>query len=131
VDDVIGYLVGCLQNEETAGKTFDIGGPEVMTYYDLVEAFAAEMESQHISAPLPFFMPGVLAKWVGAMTPVSAGLAEALLKGIHHDVVCQENRIRELIPFELTPCRKAIRRALEEREQRLEEEQQASPHLQM
>lgn len=120
VDDVIRYLVGCLQNEKTAGEAFDIGGPEVMTYYDLIEAFAAEMKTQHLNAPVPFFMPGVLAKWVAAMTPVSAGLAEALLKGIHHDVVCQENRIRELIPLELTPCREAIRKALEERTQRLE-----------
>ncbi len=131
VDDVIRYLVGCLQNEETAGETFDIGGPEVMTYYDLIEAFAAEMNTHHINAPVPFFMPGILAKWVGAMTPVNAGLAIALLKGIHHDVVCQENRIRELVPFELTPCRKAIRRALDEREQRLEKERQTPRHFQV
>ncbi len=130
VDDVVRYLVGCLQNDKTAGETYDIGGPEIMTYYDLVEAFAAEMKTHHLNAPVPFFLPEVLARWVGAMTPVSAGLAEALLKGIHHDVVCQENHLRELIPFELTPCRKAIRRALEEREQRLEKEQQGSPHFQ-
>ncbi len=117
VDDVIRYLVGCLRDERTAGRSFDIGGPEVMTYADLAECFARVMKTEHLTAPVPIFLPRVLARWIGWMTPVSAGLAQALLEGIHHDVVCRDERIRELMPFALMPCAEAIRRALNERAQ--------------
>ena len=119
-DDVIRYLVGCLLDERTAGQTFDIGGPEVMTYADLAERFAKVMKTEHLTGPVPVFLPKVLARWIGWMTPVSAGLAQALLEGIHHDVVCRDERIRELLPFALTPCDEAIRKVLEERAQALQ-----------
>ena len=119
VDDAIHYLVGCLENEQTAGRTFDIGGPEIMTYYDLMETFADEMKIPHLNAPVPFFMPKVLAGWIAMMTPVNAGVARALLEGVHLDVLCRDDSIRELLPFELTPCREAIRKALAERAARL------------
>lgn len=115
VGDVIRYLVGCLQQERTAGETFDIGGPQVMTYYEMLERFAAVLGTAHLSAPVPPLLPRAFARWIGLMTPVKTGLAQALIAGVHHDVVCADERIRTLIPFALTPFEEAVRHALAQR----------------
>ena len=116
VADVVRYLVGSLEEERTAGETFDIGGPEVMTYHEMLERFAAVLGVTHLSAPVPPLFPRAVAGWIGLMTPVKSGLAQALIAGVHNDVVCEDERIRELIPFSLTPFKEAVRLALKERE---------------
>ncbi len=115
VDDVIRYLVGCLYEERTGGDTFDIGGPEVMTYYEMLERFAAVLGSTHLAAPVPPLLPRAIARWIGLVTPVKTGLAQALISGVQNDVVCNDTRIRELLPFELTGFEEAVCRALHER----------------
>jgi len=115
VDDVIRYLVGCLFEAGTTGGTFDIGGPEVVTYRELMSRLSRAAGRFNFFFPLPFF-PAKLAAWgAGLLTPVPATVAVPLVEGLRNEVICREQRIRELIRFRLTSLDRALRLALRER----------------
>lgn len=114
VADVIGYLAGCLAVPETAGETFDIGGPEIMTYREMMERFA-RIEGRWLKIfPVPVLTPKLSSYWVGLVTPTRPSIAIALIEGLKNEVICRDNRIRDLIPIPLTPYDDAIRSALAE-----------------
>ncbi len=114
VGDVIRYLVGCMNEERTRGDTFDIGGPEILTYREMMERFAAIEGRRLLIIPVPFLTPTLSSYWVGLITPVKPSISMPLIEGLANEVICRENRIRELIPFELTPYDEAVRIALGE-----------------
>jgi uncharacterized protein YbjT (DUF2867 family) len=114
VEDVIGYLVGCLRVEETAGLVLDIGGHDILSYREMMERLAA-MEGRSIFVlPVPFLTPKLSSYWVGLMTPVKPSISMPLIEGLANEVVCRDHRIRELIPLQLTSYDEAVRLALEE-----------------
>ncbi len=112
VDDVIRYLTGCLHDERTAGETFDIGGPEILTYREMMERFAAIENKRVLIIPVPVLTPKLSSYWVWLITPIKPSISMPLIEGLANEVVCRENRIRELIPFKLTPYDEAVRIAL-------------------
>lgn len=114
VDNVIGYLVGSLFEKGTAGKRFDIGGPEVFTYRELLNRFAAAAGEINLMLPTPLFPARLVAALVASASPVSYAVAKSLLEGIDNDVVCTEERIRELVPQDLIPLEEAVTIALRE-----------------
>jgi len=114
VSNVLTYLTGCLQVEATSGKTFEIGGPDVLSYKELFELYAQEAGlRKRIIIPIPLLTPRLSAAWIHLVTPVPAGIAKPLIDGLRNRVVCRENRIRDLIPQDLLTCRQAIREALQ------------------
>lgn len=117
VQDVIAYLVGCLEEPCTAGETFDIGGPDILTYKEMMERFAAVEGRRLWIIPVPVLTPKLSSYWVGLVTPVKAAIAIALIEGLKNEVICRDNRIRELIPLRLTSFDDAIRTALAEQRQ--------------
>jgi uncharacterized protein YbjT (DUF2867 family) len=112
VDDVICYLAGCLKDERTAGRTFDIGGPDVMTYKEMMERFGRIEGRTLFILPVPVLTPKLSSYWVGFVTPVSPSVSMPLIEGLKNEVVCRENSIREIIPIRLTPYDEAVRKAL-------------------
>ena len=114
VDDVINYLVGCLTEERTAGETFDIGGPDILTYREMMLRFAALQGRKLLIIPVPVLTPRLSSYWVALITPVKPAISMPLIEGLANEVVCRENRIRELIPFRLTPFDEAVTKALAE-----------------
>lgn len=117
VNDVIAYLAGCLEESRTEGQTFDIGGPDIMTYKDMLERFA-RLEGRRLSIiPVPVLTPRLSSYWVGLVTPVKPAVAIALIEGLKNEVICRDNRIRELLPIPLTTFDDAIRTALAEQQQ--------------
>lgn len=117
VNDVIGYLAGCLEEPRTSGQTFDIGGPEVLTYREMMERFA-RVEGRWLKIiPVPVLTPKLSSYWVGLVTPVKAAIAIALIEGLKNEVICRDNRIRELVPIPLTSFDDALRTALAEQRQ--------------
>jgi len=114
VDDVIAYLAGCLVDERTFGRTFDIGGPEVMHYKEMMERFGRIEGRDLLILPVPVLTPRLSSYWVGLITPVPPSVSMPLIEGLKNEVVCRENAIREIIPIRLTPYDEAIRKALAE-----------------
>lgn len=114
IDDVLNYLVGCLQNGRTAGETFDIGGPDVLTYQDLIRIYAKEAGlRRRLVITVPVLTPYLSAKWIHLVTPVPASIAQPLAEGLAIPVVCRDHRIEDMVPLKLTHARKAIRSALD------------------
>jgi len=115
VSNAIAYLVGCLEHDETTGQTYDIGGPELVTYRTLMETYADEagLHRPRIIA-VPVLTPRLSSYWIQLVTPVPAALSRPLVEGLRNPMVCRDGRIRDLIPQQLLTPREAIRRALEE-----------------
>jgi uncharacterized protein YbjT (DUF2867 family) len=113
IRNVLDYLIGCLEHPETAGKTFDIGGPDILTYRELMEIYAQEagLRKRWIF-PIPVFTPRLSSYWIHLVTPVPAGLARPIAEGLKNPVVCQENAIRDVLPVPLLSCREAIHLAV-------------------
>ena len=118
IRNVLTYLMGCLDHDETRGQTFDIGGPEVVTYRQLMDIYAEEAHlARRLVIPVPVLTPRLSSYWIHLVTPVPASLAQPLAAGLANPVVCLDNRIREIIPQELLDCRQTIRLALQRIEQ--------------
>jgi hypothetical protein len=114
IRDVIAYLVGCLDHEETAGETYDIGGPDILTYRDLLETYAKEAGlRKRFIIPVPVLTPTLSAYWIRLISPVPTSIALPLTEGLTSDAVCTENRIQNIMPRKLLSCRDAIRLALD------------------
>lgn len=112
VDDVIAYLAGCLADERTTGRTFDIGGPEVLTYREMMERFGRIEGRNLLILSVPVLTPKLSSYWVGLITPVSPSVSMPLIEGLKNEVVCRDTAIREFIPLRLTPYDEAVRKAL-------------------
>ncbi|WP_421900862.1 SDR family oxidoreductase [Maridesulfovibrio sp.] len=113
IRDVLFYLSGCLEHPETAGESYDIGGPFFETYEKLFRIYQQEAGlRKRLIIPVPFVSPKLSSYWLGLVSPVPVSLAVPLVLGLRNRVVCKDYRIREVMPRELTDCRTAIRRAL-------------------
>jgi uncharacterized protein YbjT (DUF2867 family) len=113
IRDVIAYLTGCLFEPATAGERFDIGGPEVMTYRMMMDAYAeARGLAKRLILTVPVLTPSLSAYWVDLVTPVPSGVAHPLIEGMKNEVVCRDSRIDELVHIEKTPFVEAVRIAV-------------------
>lgn len=114
ISNVLVYLAGCLEVSETAGRTFGICGPDVLSYAELFRLYAAQAGlARRVIIPVPLLSPRLSSYWINLVTPVPASLAQPLIEGLRNECVCSEHDIRALIPQELLSCREAIRLALE------------------
>ena len=113
VRNVIGYLAAALAVPETTGAVFDMGGPQVLCYHDIMKIMAEELGlPPRWIIPLPILSPRLSSYWIHLVTPLSHSIAKPLAEGLKNPVVCREDRITKLIPQELLDVRGAIRAAL-------------------
>jgi uncharacterized protein YbjT (DUF2867 family) len=110
--DVIAYLVGVLDVPETAGETYDVGGPEVLTYVEMLRRTGRHLGREPIIVAVPVLTPRLSAYWVGLMTDVPWSLARPLIAGLKNPVVVDDDRLAGLVPVEPTSFDEAVRRAL-------------------
>ena len=114
IRNVIAYLIGCLEHAETAGETYDIGGPDVLTYRDLLDMYAEEARlPKRLIIPLPVLTPTLSALWIHLISPVPKSIALPLTQGLTSNAVCIDNRIQSIVPQRLLSCREAIHLALD------------------
>jgi uncharacterized protein YbjT (DUF2867 family) len=113
IDDVLEYLVRCLDVPASIGRTFDIGGPDVLTYGDMMRAYADVRGLKRILVPVPVLTPRLSSYWVDLVTPLPASYSHPLIEGLRSEVVVADGAAHDLFHFPLTPYKQAIRRALE------------------
>jgi uncharacterized protein YbjT (DUF2867 family) len=119
IRNVIDYLVGVLGNNQTIGRSFDIGGPDILTYQQMLLGYAAERGLKRSIIPVPFLTPRLSSYWLYFVTSTSFPLARSLVDSMKNEVICAETTIRDLIPLELIPYRAAVARAFGKIEQGL------------
>ncbi|MGD8150008.1 NAD(P)H-binding protein [Ornithinimicrobium sp. Y1694] len=116
VDDVLHYLVGAADLPSEVNRTFDVGGPDVLTFREMMHGFAEVTGlRRRLIVTVPVMTPQLASHWVGLVTPVDAGVARPLVGSLVHDVVCQESDLAELVGEPAggpTPFRTAVRRAM-------------------
>lgn len=118
VRDVLKYLIGVLENPETPGKTFDIGGRDILTYKDMMKEFAKILKLRRIFLPFPVSNIHFYSYFASFFTPVPASITSCLMEGIRNDVVCSNDRIKKYVPFEPLAYCEALKRALAKEERK-------------
>jgi uncharacterized protein YbjT (DUF2867 family) len=114
IRDMVDYLIGCLWEPATVGLALDVGGPEILTYRDMMETYARVRGLKRVIITVPVLTPKLSTYWVNMVTPVPSGVVNPLVEGLRNEVICRENRIRELIPIKLTPLEQSLCNALQE-----------------
>ena len=114
VDDVVEYLARSIDVPETEGKIFDIGGPEVLTYMDMMKRYASILKKTIRIIIIPFLTPRLSSYWVDLITPVKASLARPLIDSLKHEATVKDASIASIIPLELMNFEKSIMTAMSE-----------------
>ena len=114
IADVLHYLVAVIDEPEAAGQILEIGGPDVLTYRDMMDRYAAIAGlRRRLIIPVPLLTPRLSSHWVNLVTPLPYGLARPLVDSLINDVVVSADRdIRRLIDHEPHTLDEAIERAL-------------------
>jgi uncharacterized protein YbjT (DUF2867 family) len=112
--DVVAYLAGVAGREAAFGSAYDVGGPEVLTYREMMERIAALRDRRPFIFEVPVLTPYLSSLWLHVITPVKAGVARPLIEGLRNETVARDERIRELVPVELTPFDVAAKEAFGE-----------------
>jgi uncharacterized protein YbjT (DUF2867 family) len=112
LDDIVRYLAGVCGNEAAYGQGYDTGGPEVMTYRQMIERIARLLGRSPRIVEVPVLTPYLSALWLNLVSPVSASVARPLVEGLRNPTIAREERIRKLLPFDLTGFDEAARQAL-------------------
>ena len=99
VRDVLRYLVGAATLPAGINRAFDIGGPDVLTYREMMLRYARVAGLQNrVIVPVPVLSTALSSLWVGLVTPVPSSIARPLVESLRHEVVCREHDIADYIP---------------------------------
>jgi len=114
VHDVVRYLVGVLGREEASDQVYEVGGPEVMRYADMMRRVAATRNRPLLLIPVPLLTPGLSSRWLSLVTDVDVQTGRSLIDSMTNEVIVADDRIRDLVPFEPVGFEEAVRMALAE-----------------
>ncbi|HVM64117.1 MAG TPA: NAD(P)H-binding protein, partial [Acidimicrobiales bacterium] len=113
IADLLRYLVAAIEAPEPVHGVLEIGGPDVVTYADMMGVYAEEAGlAPRVLIPVPVLSPWLSSHWVGLVTPVPASLARPLVGSLVNDVVVTDDRAARTFPFARTGFRDAVRHAL-------------------
>ena len=114
IDDVLAYLRAALDLPDGRGGVFEIGGPEVVSYGDMMREYARLRRLRRLLIPVPLLTPRLSGLWLGLVTPVQARVGRALVEGLRNPTVVRSPAARETFEIKPMPLREAFRRAIEE-----------------
>ncbi|MBN1492328.1 MAG: SDR family oxidoreductase [Phycisphaerae bacterium] len=113
VRNVLYYLIACLDEPATVGKTLDIGGPEIMPYRRILQTMAEALGlRKRLIIPVPVLTPRLSSLWIHLVTPISRRIARPLAEGLRNRVVCRNDEASRQMPQRLLTVREAIDAAL-------------------
>jgi uncharacterized protein YbjT (DUF2867 family) len=115
VADVIRYLIAVLELPEAAGRAFDIGGPDVLEYVEMMRRVARIEGRKTLVLPVPLLTPSLSSRWLSLVTDVDVATGRSLVDSMTNEVVVRDDSIRKLVPFEPMDYDTAVLQALGER----------------
>jgi len=123
IDDVVAFLVGVLGRDEAIGETFDVGGPDPLTYAEMLNTVGRMPGGiMRLMVPVPLLSPALSSHWLRLITDVDLATARALVESLSNEVVVRDRRIEELTGHRAMSFEEAVERALAARERRVGEE---------
>ena len=112
IDDVLEYLLRALNEPRALGRTFEIGGPDVLTYGDMMHGLAAARGLKRYLIPVPVLTPRLSSYWVDLVTPIPAAYSHPLIEGLASEVVVRDPSALDVFNFKPRPYAEAVRQAL-------------------
>ena len=114
VDDVVTYLIKSIEIKDTANQDYDIGGPEILSYIDMMKRYSNILKKSLKIVIIPFLTPRLSSYWIDLITPVKASLARPLIDSLKHEAIVHDDKIQNLIPIRLKNFEESIRTAMKE-----------------
>ena len=114
VDDVVTYLIDSIEIKETSNRDFDIGGPEILSYLDMMKRYSNILNKSLNVIIIPFLTPRLSSYWIDLITPVKASLARPLIDSLKHQAIVREDEIKKLIPIRLKTFDESVKTAMKE-----------------
>ena len=114
VDDVVTYLVQAIDVKDTEDRSFDIGGPDVLSYLDMMKRYGKMINKSIKIIIIPFLTPRLSSYWVDLITPLKASLARPLIDSLKHEATVKDGTIKDIIPLKLKSFEESIKAAKEE-----------------
>jgi len=115
VADVVRYLVGVLEAPEAEGRVFEVGGPDVLEYLEMLTR-VADIQGRHLFVlPVPLLSPQLSSRWLALVTDVDVQTGRSLIDSMTNEVVVKDDAIRQVVPFERMDYDQAVLVALGER----------------
>jgi uncharacterized protein YbjT (DUF2867 family) len=115
VADVVRYLVGVLEAPEAEGRVFEVGGPEVLEYLEMLTRVAEIQGRRLVIVPVPLLTPQLSSRWLALVTDVDLQTGRSLIDSMTNEVVVRDDAIRRVVPFEPMGYDEAVLTALGER----------------
>ena len=116
IDDVIRYLVGVAGREEALGRVFEVGGPDQLTYREMLEIASEVRAGKRVPIiEVPLLTPRLSSYWLALVTDVDVTTGRNLIESMDVEVLVREHSIRDLVPGDPISYKESVRRALEER----------------
>ncbi|HLK56326.1 MAG TPA: SDR family oxidoreductase, partial [Chthonomonadaceae bacterium] len=112
INDTLAYLIAALETAETEGRILDIGGPDVLSYREMMLTYAGIKSLRRLILTVPVLTPRLSAYWVNLVTPIPASIAFPLIEGLKTETVCENDEARRLMPIPLTSFRDALKRTI-------------------
>jgi uncharacterized protein YbjT (DUF2867 family) len=112
LDDLLAYLIAVGETDMAAGEVLDAGGPDVVTYEEIMRCYARLVGRHPRILSVPVLTPRLSSYWLRFVTTVPIGIAKALVDGLEHDFVAHDARLRQLVPRPLLGLEAAIRAAI-------------------
>ncbi len=112
IEDVLAYLVEAASLPFAESRIYEIGGPEAISYLDIMKEYARQMKLKRIFIPVPVLTPWLSSLWLGLVTPVYARVGRKLIDSIRNETVVTDPRALRDFPIRPRGIREAIERAL-------------------
>ncbi len=113
--DLVQYLLRAGEETSVAGLTLDVGGPEVVPYWRLMQMVGDLLGRRPWIVLVPWLTPSLSSHWVGLITRVPSSLARPLVDGLYEEAVCRDRRAERLLPFSREPLELTLQREIRQR----------------
>ncbi len=110
--DAIEYLATCLDYESTAGEIIDIGGPDILTYREMMLTVARVLGLRRYLIQVPVLTPRLSSYWVNFVTPINTAVAQSLIESLRSETVCHNTKADDVFPIQPMSFEQAVRHAL-------------------
>ena len=118
--DAVAYLVGVLEPAEAEGRVFEIGGPDVLTYAQMMQRASKVIKNRPLPMlAVPLLTPRLSSRWLSFVTDVDLETARNLIDSMSNEVVVTDDAIKTVVPRRLLGYDDAVRAAMAERERAL------------